>query len=298
MPSTKRKAATISQAASPPSASPPPSPRAAGGRPPQAALPFTGMATSPGRDIPDDLWARIVAFAMGCQGDLARLSQVCREWTSVMHGELAEESLAFVPVVLSAGRWLEVCAQVSRRSGLARLTLTGVVGDEHLEAAASLGTLRSLDLRGGDDLEHDVTDTGVQLLSSLTKLETLNLMGCVAVTDAGVQSMGLLTNLETLDLYGCSAVTDVGVGSVCSLTNLQTLNLWGCSAVTDAGVHSVAALTNLRKLNLQGCSAVTDAGVLPLASLTNLCWLHTWGTQVSAQAKQTLRAAIPGLRVL
>ena len=173
MPSTKRKAAAISQAATPEPdsrARAPQRPRQQ--PPPPAARAFTGMASSPGAKIPDDIWARIAALAMGKQADLACLSLVCREWNSVMHGELAEESLAFVPVVVdvAADGSVQVLEQVARRAGLAHVTLKGAVGDDHLEAVCALGTLRSLELADGEEVEHTVTDAGVQFLASLVKL--------------------------------------------------------------------------------------------------------------------------------
>jgi F-box/leucine-rich repeat protein 14 len=53
----------------------------------------------------------------------------------------------------------------------------------------------------------NVTDEGLQALSSLTALSTLNLSWCGRVTAEGLQTLNSLTALTSIYLYGCPNVT-------------------------------------------------------------------------------------------
>jgi Leucine-rich repeat (LRR) protein len=87
-------------------------------------------------------------------------------------------------------------------------------------------------------------------------------------------------------------VDDGGVMSLSPLKSLQSLSL-DSTLVTDAALDEVAALPNLRSLNLRA-TAITDAGVKKLARSHSLTDLDlTCCQQVSAEAIQDLKVAMP-----
>lgn len=95
-----------------------------------------------------------------------------------------------------------------------------------------------------------------------------------------------------LDLRGATAASFALLGQ---LPHLQRLNLAG-TAVSDADLAALGGLAHLESLNLYG-TAVTDAGIRHLRSLRSLRHLYLWQTQVSPAAADSLRAAIPGLKL-
>ena len=83
-----------------------------------------------------------------------------------------------------------------------------------------------------------INDEQAQVLSGLRGLKFLDLDGC-RLTDQGVQSLTSLTALTTLNLSRCMLISDQGVQSLAGLTALTTLNLFGCSLISDQGVQSL-----------------------------------------------------------
>ena len=87
---------------------------------------------------------------------------------------------------------------------------------------------------------------------------------CVQITDRGIQSVTRLTALQSLDVSGCVALTQRGFQHIASsLSALRSLKLGGCSrmaTVTDACLSPVSSLTALTSLDMAGCIEVTDSG--------------------------------------
>ena len=79
-----------------------------------------------------------------------------------------------------------------------------------------------------------ITDAGVASLTSLTKLETLVLIG-TSITDAGVAELASLTKLKTLWLSNTS-ITDVS--PLLSLTKLKTLWLNSVPTLSAASINT------------------------------------------------------------
>ena len=128
-----------------------------------------------------------------------------------------------------------------------------------------------------------ISNEGLQHLSPLTALQTLNLGECEQITDAGLAHLAPLTALQTLELGECELITDAGLAHLAPLTALQTLDLCGCKQFTDAGLAHLAPLTALQTLNLGGCEQITDAGLAHLAQLTAL---QTLNLQVHADHRR------------
>ncbi len=90
-------------------------------------------------------------------------------------------------------------------------------------------------------------------------------------------------------------VSAAGLAPLAKLKNLIRLHLEN-SNLDDAGLAHVAPLQRLEYLNVYG-TTVTDAGIAPLRDLPRLRDLYVWKTQVSFDAAEALKAAIPGLDV-
>lgn len=91
-------------------------------------------------------------------------------------------------------------------------------------------------------------------------------------------------------------VTDDLLSNLAPLKGLETLSLQNTS-VTDAGAAHIAKLSNLKALLLDG-SKITDQGLPALKSLNKLTLLSLRRLNVSAQAVDDLKKALPGCNIL
>jgi len=96
-----------------------------------------------------------------------------------------------------------------------------------------------------------VTNTVLERLKLLSRLQTLELKDCVALTD--VDGLRQLTGLTGLRLVSCTSLTNLD--DLSGLTKLQTLDLALCSALTN--VDGLKGLTELQSLTLSGCYTLT-----------------------------------------
>ena len=158
-----------------------------------------------------------------------------------------------------------------------------------------------------------ITDFGMQFLSSLTNLTSLDLSKCGAtqtqmsnfihfigdpnttITDHGVQFLSGLTKLEHLDLSMCGRITDQGMQFLPNLANLKRLDMRSCTSITNLGaVETLSSLTSLTHLNVRECTSLSDLGVQSLSSLTTLTSLDlgecTSITNLGVQCLSTLTA--------
>lgn len=104
----------------------------------------------------------------------------------------------------------------------------------------------------------------------------------------------LSAQLTWLNLAG-TKITDAGLATVAGLPKLTRLHLER-TGITDAGLAHLCGLANLEYLNLYG-TQVTDAGLIQLAPLTNLKKVFLWQTGVTAAGADTLKAALPNLKI-
>ena len=136
----------------------------------------------------------------------------------------------------------------------------------------------------------NIDDRVLQNLSSLPRLEMLNLEGCDQFTDAGLRHVSGLRHLRDLRLSE-TKVTDKGLDALRGLRELKHLSLEQ-TAVTDAGLANLASLKQLEELWLMD-TAVTNACIEHLAKLTNLQKLDLDFTYLTPEGVKKLRLALP-----
>ena len=139
-----------------------------------------------------------------------------------------------------------------------------------------------------------VTDTGLVQLKAVKRLQTLYL-GEKRVTDAGMAHLKEFEGLERLHLFG-TQITDAGLAHLKECKGLKGLYL-SRTQVTNAGLVHVAKLKGLQVLYLYD-TEVTDVGLIRLKELNGLQSLHLRGTYVTPVGVETLRAALPGAKII
>jgi hypothetical protein len=110
------------------------------------------------------------------------------------------------------------------------------------------------------------TDEGLQALSSLTLLESLEI-GSLGITDEGVKHLAGLTRLKRLGLFGCSRLTDESLRTISQLRSLENLSI-SHGYLTISGLTMLNSMTNLKNLDLD--EVIQDDSGLNLSGLTNL----------------------------
>ena len=188
------------------------------------------------------------------------------------------------------------------------------VNDRSLELAGRMSDLRQLRLEGQGKL----TDAGLAPLGKLTRMVDL-IVPMTGVSDAGLAHLAPLQAIEYLNLSG-SKVTGAGLAALKNASSLKSLGLAdsllddaGCRLLTplaalesldlsgtrisDEGLELIGRLANLRELLLDG-TAVSDGALARLEGLAKLRSLYVLDTAITAEAISSLKAAIPGCRVV
>lgn len=161
------------------------------------------------------------------------------------------------------------------------------VSDEQLLALPAPQEIRSLCLG-----QQAISDRGLEKVAQCSELRWLDL-AATKVTPAGLASLAKLDKLEQLNLEQTSADdgTLAWIGKLPALRELDLSN----TPVTDAGLAQLAGLRKLEVLWLTN-TAVTDASAPLLSRFQLLNTLDLEGTQLSPEARQRVRAALPNLR--
>ena len=134
----------------------------------------------------------------------------------------------------------------------------------------------------------NITDAGLQGLSTLTKLQELSLRD-TQVSSAGLIHISGLTNLKRLSLTN-TFVTDLS--STKKLTHLIGLGLRG-TKVED--LTPIAGLLKLRELDLKG-TRITD--ISPLAGLQELADLNVLETRITVSQVEALKKSLPACKIM
>src|SRR5262249_30720574 len=92
------------------------------------------------------------------------------------------------------------------------------------------------------------TDNDVQRLADLTELRRLDL-SLTYVSDSGIESLQKLSKLEDLNLFAAEFITDAAVASLRSNKALRRLNLRGTD-ITDTSMQYIGELTRLQVLDV------------------------------------------------
>lgn len=139
-----------------------------------------------------------------------------------------------------------------------------------------------------------INDTDMELLSSMTTLQTLTLNGCRNMTDAGLVYLGSLKNLRGLALERTN-ITDKGMVHLKDLTEIGLLSLnW--TRVGDAGLKQLSGLKKMGILYL--CQTQTgDEGVAAMKNMKQLVWLDLRQTRVTDAGLVHL-SQLPRMRLL
>ncbi|KAI3512683.1 hypothetical protein L1887_20001 [Cichorium endivia] len=134
--------------------------------------------------------------------------------------------------------------------------------------------LRSLNL-SNDFLDKEIIKTGLERLSSLKKLEVLDLSLNDDIDNDILPSLTTLTSLKILDLSYTSLNGNFRISDFSALENLEMLDLTGCDfngAFEIEGSERVSLLKKLKTLNLanNGFNESVITSLNTLSSLTNL----------------------------
>ncbi|MBZ0188768.1 MAG: DUF4240 domain-containing protein [Candidatus Obscuribacterales bacterium] len=154
------------------------------------------------------------------------------------------------------------------------------------------------DLPGDGIHTLDMSRTPVQdaQLINLERLKGLKVLelAYTAISNTGIEILSSLTSLHTLGLTN-TAISNSGLSPLCRLTNLKELWLNG-TLIDDEGAELVVALKELRLLGLSSTN-FTDAGLAVLSRLPNLLRVYMFNTQISGEGAAQLRKQLPACRV-
>jgi len=123
-----------------------------------------------------------------------------------------------------------------------------------------------LDLRGTD-----ITDEGIEKLSSIKTLRTLVLEDCQKLGHRGFKALSTLENLEVLSLRN-TKVSDADVEVLLPLKEMKLLYISKSEAITDRTVDTVLKFEQLVSLRI-GSTSLTKAGIEKLQKHPNLSFL-------------------------
>lgn len=143
------------------------------------------------------------------------------------------------------------------------------LNDEGLAEIARLQSLVMLNIGNN----HGFTDTGLRHLTTLRKLEHLEL-GITNTGDAGLKLLAKLTQLQLISLHH-TKITDAGLAHLQALQRLNWLDLRHTS-VSDAGLKHLEQIPSLKTLGLE-YTRVTEQGVRQLQAELPNC-LIGWAT--------------------
>lgn len=197
------------------------------------------------------------------------------------------------------------------------LDMEGHIIPEDIDRIAELGdsTIQSLNI-DDDQLDEEVlkhvqtglclrdlslygtntTDAGLNIVSQMNSLETLN-MGETKVTDAGLSVLSQLPVLEKLSLAHTN-ISDFGIAYLGQVPTLKSLWLTGNKTDIKGLVH-LKEMKNLRLLWLGNLPGIIDDSACPyFEQMTFLKELWIGDKILSEQGLNTLRNKLPNCRIL
>lgn len=146
---------------------------------------------------------------------------------------------------------------------------------EQMKAILIFPTLESLTLEGPD-----VADELAPRIAQLTSLTSLVFRNTLIGT-AGIEHLSTLKSLKTIDLRDSPYVDDASMKTLAELSELRAVRLNGVAKLTDAGIGALLALPRLSELDIRNCREVTKAGIEQLAEKETLRTLKTGGPKVN-----------------
>ncbi len=156
----------------------------------------------------------------------------------------------------------EALTGLTRVERFSMSSLDDQLGDETARHLSLMPQLKAIELNSST-----VTDAGVAHLANLTGLEVLRLPfggepEGVEITDVGVEAISSLRRLRELDLAG-SRMTDAGLARLAALKHLTHLDI-GRTSVRDP-MPVVVRLKKLRYLGLERIHEIDDSDLKELA---------------------------------
>lgn len=143
--------------------------------------------------------------------------------------------------------------------------------------------LAGLDLREIHLFRTSLGDASLEVISQMPNIVTLNLRD-TRLSDQGIAYLTSLAKLERLDLSECNSpgITDAAGPELAKFSNLKDLNLWSTD-FSDVGLDPLTGLSKLTRLNLDNTN-ITDNGVTMLEKMPQLTWLHLGKTKITDAA--------------
>jgi len=141
----------------------------------------------------------------------------------------------------------------------------------------------------------DITDTDCSALLLAPNLKELNLVDN-DLTDAGVQIISQISGLRTLNLEGNTRISDAGLKYISPSRTIRELNLRH-TKINDEGMQDLARMTQLEEVHLDD-TEITDRGLTMLGDLKNLTNLQLNNDAITDGALQTVSKTWPNLKVL
>ena len=149
---------------------------------------------------------------------------------------------------------------------LETLRLTGCYTDDGLVHLKSLKQLKNFSLHGNWQDADYITDATFAHVSTLERLETVQLY-TGAFTDDGLRYLAALPRIRKIDIPNPGGrFTDAALESLARSKTLEELRLRG-DRITDAGLRHLEASTSFRSLRLFPRSQVTEEGIARLKRL-------------------------------
>ncbi|XP_043691241.1 F-box protein At-B [Telopea speciosissima] len=189
-----------------------------------------------------------------------------------------------------------------------------IISDELLISIANnLQFLIELDLEDRPSkeplLHHDMTNSGLQSLSSCRHLTCLSLTRSkqnFAATFKRVNDMGMFLlaegckSLESVRLGGFSRVSDAGFAAILhSCKSLKKFEVFSAFFLSDLAFHNFSeAPSSLTEVRLVSCSLITSETVGKLSSCRSLEVLDLWGCKSVADNWLGLISTLSGLTTL
>lgn len=146
------------------------------------------------------------------------------------------------------------------------------ISDLGLQCISKIGTLSSLNL----SFCVNITDSGLRFLSPLSGVLTeLNLRSCDNISDVGFQTLRECGSLRHLDLSFCEKISTLNP-TVCKM--LRTLSLSACDIGDGALLGLPVNMEQLETLNLGQCDKISDMGIGAISEkCPNLRYIDLYG---------------------
>ena len=163
-----------------------------------------------------------------------------------------------------------------------------VEGIKTLKHIEGMDNLTSLDI-----YIEEVTDDELRFLAGLKNITSLSIQRGNKITNSGLQHLTSLTKLRSLDLCFCEIDA---IDNFQKMTYLEKLDM-GNTNVTDDSLKNIGKWTSLVELGLR-MTKLTDESVEHLSKLSALKMLNVQMTKISKQGVEELKKAIPECKIV